>query len=79
MAGKQAKAHMLGVGLDRGDEHVRITQGPNFTVLMGSEETHDSLRGACMKINEKLRRRGKRLDNVSAEEFFDMVREAGDS
>lgn len=79
MAGKQAKAHMLGVGLDRGDEHVRITQGPNFTVLMGSEETHDSLRGACMKINEKLRRRGKRLDNVSAEEFFDIVREAGGS
>ncbi|HOW96879.1 MAG TPA: hypothetical protein P5567_06960 [Kiritimatiellia bacterium] len=79
MAGKQAKAHMLGVGLDHRDEHVRITRGPNFTVLMGSEETHESLRGACMKINEKLRRRGKRIETVSAEEFFDMVREAGGS
>lgn len=78
MAGKQAKAHMLGVGLDRPDGHVRITQGPNFTVLMGSEETHEALRGTCMKIGEKLRRRGKRLENVSREEFQDLVHEAGE-
>ncbi|MBP7829213.1 MAG: hypothetical protein KA248_04775 [Kiritimatiellae bacterium] len=79
MAETQAKAHMLGVGLDRKDGHVRITRGPNFTVLMGSEETHETLRGTCMKINEKLRRRGKRLENVSREEFLDLAHEAGET
>ncbi|MBU1694484.1 MAG: hypothetical protein KKC51_11040 [Verrucomicrobia bacterium] len=78
MSKRQEKAHMLGVGLDHQDEHVRITQGPNFTVLLGSEETHENLSGTCMRINEKLRRRGKRLENVSREEFLDLVHDLGE-
>ena len=70
---------MLGVGFDRKDEHVRITRGPNFTVLMGSEETHEALRGACMRINEQLRRRGRPLERISPEEFEEMVHELGES
>ena len=73
MGKRQAEAHLVGLGLDRKDEHLRITRGPNFTVLMGAEETHEALRGVCMRINEKLRRRGQRLETVSREEFLDLV------
>lgn len=74
---RQAKrrARMLGVGLDNEDGHIRITRGENFEVWLGSETTHERLQETCIKINEHLKRRGKNLDEVSAQEFSDLVKE----
>lgn len=68
---------MIGLGLDGKDGHVRITQGPNFAVLMGSEETHERLQETCIKVNEKLERKGRKLGDLSGEEFADLVTEVG--
>lgn len=73
--GKNVDARMIGVGLDNTDGHVRITHGKNFDVWMGSETTHERLQETCIKINERLKRKGKELRDVSAEEFRDLVRE----
>ena len=73
------KAGMIGLGLDHRDGHVRVTQGRNFRILLGSEETHERMTEICVKINEKLDRRGKNLDEVSPHEFGDLVNEAGSS
>lgn len=72
---KNVDARMIGVGLDNTDGHVRITHGDNFDVWMGSETTHERLQETCIKINERLKRKGKELRDVSAEEFSDLVRE----
>ena len=69
---------ILGLGLDNEDQHVRITRGQNFDVYFGSESTHDKLQETCIKINEKLDRKGKRLDELSREEFIDLVTESGE-
>ncbi len=69
------KAGIMGLGLDNEDGHVRITQGKNFRVVLGSEETHGRMTEICIKINEKLDQRGKRLEEVSAREFVDLVNE----
>lgn len=69
------RAHMLGLGLDREDDHIRITTGPNFTVLMGSEQTHEALREICIRVNEKLRKSGRDLASLSHSEFAELVRE----
>ncbi len=75
--GKSEKsAMMLGVGLDNRDGHKRITRGDNFYLVGGSEETHESMTETAIKINEKLARRGKHLEDVSPQEFADLVREA---
>jgi hypothetical protein len=37
---KKARALMLGVGLDS-DGHKRLTTGPNFALVGGSQETHE--------------------------------------
>lgn len=66
---------MLGIGLDADDGHVRITQGENFSVLMGSETTHERLSETCIKINERLKKKGKALEEVSPKEFRDLVKE----
>lgn len=70
---RQPKRRLLGVGLDNTDGHTRITQGGNFTLLLGSEETHERMTEICIKVNEQLARRGKSLDDVSAQELRDLV------
>jgi len=67
---------MLGVGLDY-DGHKRLTTGPNFTLVGGTQETHDQMAEKAVKINEKLRARGKQLETVSHEEFDDIAHEVG--
>ena len=73
---KQAKALMLGFGLDS-DGHKRLTTGPNFALMGGSKETHQVMTEKALKINEKLAARGKQLEEVSREEFDDIAASVG--
>ena len=73
---KDGKAVLLGVGLDS-DGHKRITTGPNFALVGGTQETHEVMTEKAIKINEKLARRGKQLHEVSSEEFDDIAQEVG--
>ena len=70
------KAVMLGVGLDS-DGHKRVTKGDNFLLAGGSKDTHEEMTEKAIKINEKLTARGKRLEEVSREEFDDIAHEVG--
>jgi hypothetical protein len=67
---------MLGVGLDS-DGHKRLTTGPNFALVGGSQETHDQMTEKAVKINEKLKARGRQLETVTREEFDDIAQEVG--
>jgi hypothetical protein len=73
---KMARAVMLGVGLDS-DGHKRLTTGPNFALVGGSQETHEQMTEKAVKINEKLKSRGKQLEEVSRDEFDDIAQEVG--
>ena len=73
---KKRKAVILGVGLDS-DGHKRITTGENFALVGGTEETHECMTEKAIKINEKLKERGKQLEEVSRQEFDDIAREVG--
>jgi hypothetical protein len=70
------KAILLGVGLDS-DGHKRVTRGPNFALVGGSKDTHEQMTEKAIKINEKLKARGKQLEQVSHEEFDDIARDVG--
>ena len=72
----KGKTILLGVGLDS-DGHKRVTTGPNFALVGGSEETHEVMTEKVIKINEKLASKGKQLENVSAEEFDDIAQSVG--
>ena len=67
---------MLGVGLDD-DGHKRVTTGDNFAMVGGTQETHEVMTEKAIKINEKLRDRGKALEEVSREEFDDIAHQVG--
>jgi hypothetical protein len=73
---KKRKAIMLGVGLDS-DGHKRLTTGPNFALVGGTEDTHEQMTEKAVKINEKLKARGKQLEEVGRDEFDDIAHELG--
>jgi hypothetical protein len=70
------KAMLLGVGMDS-DGHKRVTKGENFALVGGSKDTHDQMTEKAIKINEKLKARGKQLEQVSREEFDEIAHEVG--
>ena len=69
------KAILFGLGLDNEDGHIRATRGENFQLLGGSHETHQSMQEKCMKFNEKLKDRGRRLEELPQEEFLELAAE----
>ena len=75
-AKKKKKAVMLGLGLDN-DGHKRVTTGPNFALVGGSQETHEVMTEKVVKINEKLAAKGKQLEDVTREEFDDIAHAVG--
>jgi len=70
------QAIILGVALDS-DGHKRITTGPNFALLGGTQETHELMTEKVIKITEKITAKGKQLGDVSHEEFEDLARSVG--
>jgi len=73
---RKRKGMLLGVGLDS-DGHKRVTTGPNFALVGGSQDTHEQMTEKAIKINEKLKARGKELHEVSHQEFDDIAQEVG--
>ncbi|MGC9454139.1 MAG: hypothetical protein ACP5HU_04685 [Phycisphaerae bacterium] len=75
MADRPCKARLLGLGLDNEDGHVRVTRGENFQLYGGSAETHEQMQDKCIRFNEKLSERGKRLDDLEPRELVDLAGE----
>ncbi len=73
---RKKKALVLGVGLDS-DGHKRLTTGPNFALVGGTQETHDAMTEKAIKINEKLAAKGKNLEDLSSDEFDDIAHSVG--
>ena len=66
-------AHLLGIGLDNEDGHKRITKAEEFSVVGGSEETHERLTETALKTFEELKTRGKKLNQVEPKELSEII------
>jgi hypothetical protein len=64
---------LLGVGFDTEDGHVRMTNGDQYDVLMGSEESHEYIQQLLQRIENAIKAEGKRLDEVSPDELSKLV------
>ncbi len=73
---RRRKNGLLGLGLDGTDGHKRVTQGRDFVLLGGSEETHERMTDVVLRMNEKLKRKGKTYGELSANEFEDLARDS---
>ena len=66
-------AHLLGLGLDCEDGHKRITQADKFSILGGSQNTHDKMTETLCKTLEDLTIKGQKLEETSKEELSDLI------
>jgi hypothetical protein len=69
----------LGIGLDNKDGHQRLTRSDHFLLIGGSAETHERMQDTAIRFGEALRKRGKTLEEASADEAIDLLRESLDS
>jgi len=75
--GDNYKKILLGMGFDCKDGHIRITKGKNFRLYGGSDRTHEFMQEKTIKFNEQLDKRNKALDDISKEEFCEIVAKIG--
>ncbi|MDD5644387.1 MAG: hypothetical protein PHO00_02915 [bacterium] len=71
------KSFLLGLGFDNKDGHLRVTKGDNFQLYGGSEETHEAMQEKAIKFNEQLSKKGKHLDEITKNEFFEIADKVG--
>jgi len=73
---KRGSGALLGLGLDNGDGHRRITTGKQFAIYGGSAETHERMTETIVKTFEELKQRGKHLDEVRPVELADIIKKS---
>lgn len=71
--------HVIGIGLDNDDGHKRLTQSEQFSVVGGSQETHERLTVTLIKTFEDLKQKGKRLEQTDPRELFDIIHKIADA
>jgi hypothetical protein len=74
---KSIRSLLLGLGTDCRDGHTRITKGKNFRLYGGSRQTHEKMQEKAVKFDEHLRKRGKTLEEISNEEFYEIAAKIG--
>lgn len=72
---KKPKMVLMGLGLTRHDGHRRITRGDDFLLTGGNEETHEGMQERAIKFSERLKRKGKTLEELHPKEVRDMLLE----
>jgi len=70
---QRSKAHLLGVGLDNTDGHKRLTRAEKFSVVGGSEETHERMTETLIKTFEDLKGMGKELEETETGELKEII------
>jgi hypothetical protein len=71
---KRPSNRLLGLGLDAKDQHKRITRGEGFSLVGGSEETHERMTETVIKTSEDLSRKGRTIADARPEELAELLR-----
>ena len=72
---RKSKAMLLGMGMDCDDGEVRVTNAESFVLVGGSHDTHECMQDKCIKFNEILGLRGKRIEEIERQELIDLAAE----
>lgn len=72
---RAGKTFLLGIGLDEKSGQKRITRAERFSVVGGSEETHEKITETFLKTCENLKRKGRDLDDADPREISDLLNE----
>jgi len=71
--GTPRRAHLLGLALQNDDGHRRITRGEKFTLLGGTQTTHEAMTESVIKTSEDLKRKGHTLETADPHEVAELL------
>lgn len=74
---KEKQSILVGVGFDGEDGHTRVTRVESSLVLGGSQSTHAELSDNVLSFQDVLSRYGRRLEDLSPQEYYQIVNEIG--
>jgi hypothetical protein len=67
--------HLTGVGFDH-DGHTRITNGKDFTLRGGSQETHERMQEVAIRVSEEMKKQGTTIADAHPEKVRDAIMRA---
>jgi len=67
------RAHLLGFGLDNDDGHKRITQAEEFSIVGGSQDTHERMTETVIKTFEDIKNKGETLRTIEPQHLSDLI------
>ena len=70
---QKTPSHLLGIGLDNEDGHKRLTTAKEFSIIGGSQETHEKMAEAVLRAIKVLSRKGKHLGDAQPEELRRLI------
>jgi hypothetical protein len=70
---RRKKGLLVGVRIDKGDGHSRVSKGKDFVALGGTKEAHEHLRETVAGISDEVKRRGREMGEVRREEFREIL------
>ena len=70
---RRKKGLLVGVRLDRGDGHSRVSRGEDFVAFGGTGEAHEHLRETVAEISDEVKRRGHEMGEVRKQEFHEIL------
>lgn len=66
-------SEIIAIGFD-GDGQQRITRNGEFTIVGGSQESHERMQEVSIKFNESLK--GRRVQDLPPDKVVDLMRKA---
>lgn len=68
-----ASKQLIGICIEENDGHRRITQAEQFLIIGGSQESHQHVTLACLKVLDNLKQNGKRLELIEPNELINII------
>jgi hypothetical protein len=66
---EEKNSFLLGIGFDNSDGHVRLTNGDDFHLVGGSEQTHQKMQDKVMELTEDMAKKGKAIKDIGPDDF----------
>jgi len=70
---RRKKGLLVGVRLDEGDGHSRVSRGEDFLAVGGTKEAHEHLRETVAEVSDEVKRRGRAMAEVRRKEFREIL------
>ena len=71
----QKVAGILGLGLKDSAGHHRLSAGPFFHLMEGTEAGHEAMLALCLHIEQALKKEGRHLNDLTKQELIDIIQQ----